>query len=338
MSSARQLNESYQITEKLKVDREAGIIYGVRVLGSESRNTHGVSGVEGTEYAKAAHDDARRLYEGLPCNLNHIDGKTKRVVQDVFGEFRNVDQKSVNGKPVTYADLHYLKSHEMSGRVCESVERGMSVFGMSHDAISNKERIDKKKKRLVIEGLESANSIDLVYRPATNRNLWESTEMKTTLKEMLESVESESGKTVARHIIEDTSMAESLACEFDPAGFTKILESVAKIIANEKESARKLLESNESQKIAELAKENAQLKQKDTVRSLCEAEGFVPKPHQLTALVLLESEADRKATIADFKGTSKTDGSSPRSGFRRVNEGEHKPASDAKTFFQRIKL
>ena len=38
----------------LRVDKEAGIIFGVRALGPESRNTYGVPGVDATEYTESA--------------------------------------------------------------------------------------------------------------------------------------------------------------------------------------------------------------------------------------------------------------------------------------------
>lgn len=46
------------------------------------------------------------------------------------------------------------------------------------------------------------------------------------------------------------------------------------------------------------------LEAKDACRTLCEAADFKPSPTQLKALMLLESEADRKALIEESKGTA----------------------------------
>jgi len=163
----------------LKIDREAGVIFGVRALGAESRNTHGERGVEATEYAESAHDDAIQLYEGLAVHIDHnLDSKTKnRSANDAFGVTRNCHkEKDELNRTITVGDLHYYRTHPLAERVLEDVERRIGNYGLSHNAVSSRERVDLGRKRLVIEGLASAKSIDLVFRPASNRNLYESQE------------------------------------------------------------------------------------------------------------------------------------------------------------------
>lgn len=218
--AGRRLSESFQQTAPLRVDREKGIIFGVRVLGPVSRNRYGVNGVDGTEYSPGAHADARRMYEGMTVRLNHVrDQGTERKVQEAFGVLRNATTALDNGQPVTSADLHFLSTHEMGPRVCEDVEKKLGVFGLSHEAYSGKERVDKGRKKLVIESLTKVVSVDLVDGAATNRNLWESQDApaKTTLKATLETLtELPPGKAAwRRRLLEDAEMAMNVGAEYD---------------------------------------------------------------------------------------------------------------------------
>ena len=171
----------------LTVDREGGVIKGVKVVGRHSRNSHGLrEAVNGTEYTKACLQEALSLYEGVDVLVDHDeDGRGNRSSSDVFGKLKNV-RLTEDG---VRADLHFLKAHPLASRVCEDVERGLGSFGLSHDATAAKERIDRSAGRLVIEKLATVRSVDLVRKPASNRNLWESQTMpKTTLRELVESV------------------------------------------------------------------------------------------------------------------------------------------------------
>lgn len=201
MSQRRTLTEAFTTGSPdepaLRVDAEAGVIFGVKVLGRFSRNSHGVAGAtNGTEYALSAIRKAIPLYEGATVMTDHLlrtgaGGEPGRSVRDVFGKLRSV---RLEGEDLR-ADLHYLKSKPIAAEVVEDVTRRLGVFGLSHNAAAGSERIDRNAGRLVIESIDLVRSVDLVHKPATNRNLWESTvadETKPTPKtisfrELLES-------------------------------------------------------------------------------------------------------------------------------------------------------
>lgn len=368
----RHLSEAFTHGSPLKVDREKGVIYGVRVLGSESKNTYGVAGIEATEYAAGAHADACRLYEGITVNVDHVGkgDKKSRSANDSFGVLKNARTLSENGRPVTYADLHYLSTHEMSGRVCEDVEKGLGVFGLSHDAYAGKETVDKRRKRLVIEGLRSANSVDLVWKPATNRNLWESFEeppVATSLRDLLAAHTPKTPKHAAwvRHLTEDAGMTAALSAEGESlvpafaaavsavaadagtplverqAKVLRLLESQDKILGDAEPDAPAVQTPppSESADVKQLREELAALKLDQAVRRLCEAESFPGATAlQIKALSALPTDADRKALIADLKAAKTA--ALPRSGFtRNVQEGtgDATPAKDHKEFFARLR-
>lgn len=192
----------------LKIDKDAGVIFRVKVLGRYSRNTHGLAEAEnGTEYTPACMKSALPLYEGSKVKIDHPTDRNRpgveRTIDDTFGVLRNcVVESDENNEPAIWADLHYLKSHELAPRVIEDVERGLGVWGLSHNAAAASERFDTAAKRLVIESIALVRSVDLVDKPATNRNLWESQEhpavtktKKFTLRGLLESQRKRFSKT-----------------------------------------------------------------------------------------------------------------------------------------------
>ena len=55
----------------LRVDREKGIIFGVKICGTTSTNTHGIRGVEGTDYPIQVLRESNPLYGGINVNIGH---------------------------------------------------------------------------------------------------------------------------------------------------------------------------------------------------------------------------------------------------------------------------
>ena len=145
-----------------RVDREAGVIHEVKILGRESKN--------GRTYSETALDQAAALYEGLGVNIDHPDrnaAAAERRVADGFGHLRNV-KKTADG---VYGDLVYLKSHALAEQVCETAERMPRQLGLSHNAEGY---IVTRSGKTIVEGIERIRSVDVVRSPATNRGLFES--------------------------------------------------------------------------------------------------------------------------------------------------------------------
>ncbi len=205
-------------TPALEIDREQGIIFGVKVLGRYSRNNHGLVEAEnGSEYSPACMRSAIAMYEGAKVKLNHPRDRTKpgaeRDVDDNYGVLRNVRIESeADG---VRADLHYLKTHRKTPEILEDVERQLGLWGLSHNAAAARERFDRGAKRLVIEELATVRSVDLVDKPATNRNLWESEyrPVSTCLRDLLESRRpkwSKPRRKWADRLLEDDAMAPTM--------------------------------------------------------------------------------------------------------------------------------
>jgi hypothetical protein len=151
-----------------RVDREAGLIEGVRILGPDSKN--------GRKYSPRAMAEAARLYEGAPVNVDHPATERKdRPLAEAFGWIRNVRQEPDG----VYGDLHYLRSHPQAELVAEAAERNPNRIGLSHHA-EGTVRMDGQ--RVIVETVERVHSVDLVQTPATNAGLFES-ERRMTIRE-----------------------------------------------------------------------------------------------------------------------------------------------------------
>jgi|GEM_PF-519566 hypothetical protein len=154
-----------QAGKKLVVDRDKGIIKGVKIIGFNSQN--------GRRYLPEALKEAVPLYEGIKVNIDHPEkGPTQqRSSHDRFGKFINVRFVESEG---IYGDLLYLKNHPLADSVCEAAEREEmnDVFGMSHNA-QGEGTVDKNDI-FVVSRITEVRHVDLVADPATTKSLTES--------------------------------------------------------------------------------------------------------------------------------------------------------------------
>src|SRR5690606_2752272 len=108
-----------------RVDRQRGIIRGVRIIGRQSTN--------GRVYSERALKTAARLYEGCRVLVDHPRNPGdpgERSVRDWIGTLRNVEYRA----GAVYGNLHLLKSHPMANQVFEAAETMPANFGLSHNA------------------------------------------------------------------------------------------------------------------------------------------------------------------------------------------------------------
>ena len=156
-----------------RVDRDKGVIYGVKILGLESVNDR--------RYTKDALVKARPLYEGIGVYVNHPEKPNDpRAVRERFGRLVNV-RLETDG---LYGDLEYLKAHPDAALVTEAAERMPEQFGLSHNAKGEGKEEDGL---FVIEEIVSARSVDVVTEPATTGGMFERRTMKTIkIKQLFE--------------------------------------------------------------------------------------------------------------------------------------------------------
>lgn len=155
----------------VRVDREKGIIYGVKVVGRESPNRHGLD-IEGTIYTPDALQRAIPMYEGANVNLNHPSRKdptSDYPVESGIGQLRNC--RLIDGE--LYADLHLLTKHPFADQLFEAAERMPSMFGLSHNSKGVGDIVNKK---FVVREIPYVRSVDLVRDPGSVHGLFESLE------------------------------------------------------------------------------------------------------------------------------------------------------------------
>lgn len=284
----------------LRTDRAAGVIYGVKVLGRYSRNTHGEAGaVNGSEYTRPCMESSLPMYEEAWVFKNHPADRSKpaaeRDVDDAVGVLRNCRVEGGGDALAVRADLHLYESDPFTAKLFEDVEKGLNKFGLSHNATSARERFDPASRRLVIESLALVRSVDLVTRPATGRNLRESQEPTTmthTLKTILTSrmaALSKPRRGWARQLLEDDMGAPmdapaelDAAPEADPdaalkGGFDAACSAVlsSDMTADEKiaklrsllKTHEKLTQEAEPEEVEEAEEEDEKPKPKDKAES-----------------------------------------------------------------------
>jgi hypothetical protein len=150
----------------LRIDREAGVIRGVKIIGPHSLNKR--------KYPPAVLQRARGFYEGRAVNIDHPDKPTgARSVNDRLGWLSNV--RMVDSSLI--GDLNLLKSDPRSARVFEAAERRPSLFGLSHNADG---RVRRDGEGVVVEEIVGVKSVDLVCDPASTQSLFESTSATAT--------------------------------------------------------------------------------------------------------------------------------------------------------------
>lgn len=331
-----------------RVDREAGVIRNVKVIGLQSAN--------GYRYSPEALAKAAPLYEGVKVYESHEDrdAPRERRLGELIGWLENV-RAEPDG---LYADLQFLRSSPHAAQLCECAERSPHLFGLSpHHAGEVRDG--------VVTEIAEVMSVDLVMQPATTAGLYESRSMKRTLSQLLESTAyTTPGHAILREMADDMPALSAVeidapAPETPPADALKeAFKSVVMEILNGEDSVEnmktKLLavldakqvvdgtpdtpvlesedetldeepvaeddeaaaeEKQESRKLrAKVALLEQRLRQHQTeaeVRALFEKAGIRPTPVQLKAAAAL-SGRERTELIESMRPAAA--GAAPRSG------------------------
>ncbi|MAT73056.1 MAG: hypothetical protein CMJ58_26530 [Planctomycetaceae bacterium] len=145
----------------LRVDRDAGVLRGVKLIGLESRN--------GRRYRPDALAQAAALYEAAKVNVNHPKGGplTPRDYQDRLGVIRNVEFRTAEG---LFGDLHFNPKHALAEQLAWDAEHNPRNVGFSHNVLA---RLSREGDASVVEEITRVQSVDLVADPATTEGLFE---------------------------------------------------------------------------------------------------------------------------------------------------------------------
>jgi hypothetical protein len=162
------LLEITDVGRQIEVDpnKNGPTIRNVKILGLVSKN--------GREYLPAALKKAVAMYEGRAVNVDHTNRTDHRSYRDRIGVLRRVRFVENRG---LFGDLHYNPQHPLANQlVWDSVHSPENV-GLSHSAHG---RVVRRGDKLVVEEIESVNSVDLVADPATTSGLFETAARAST--------------------------------------------------------------------------------------------------------------------------------------------------------------
>lgn len=162
----------YESGAQSRVDRDNGVIRGVKILGWKSAN--------GREYLPSGVNP--QLYEGRVVNANHQKNGQDRSAYDRLGRVTNIARREDG----LYGDLEVLTSHPLANPLFEAAERMPGIFGLSHTA---RGKTRSGRSGCVVESIEEVQSVDLVGDPATVSGLYESRSSKIMkLSDLMESL------------------------------------------------------------------------------------------------------------------------------------------------------
>jgi len=148
--------------QAVRVDRQAGVVRGVKILGLRSRNRRA--------YLAEALAQAAALYEDAKVNVNHPKGNPggPRDYQDRIGVIRNVAFRPEEG---LFADFHFNPKHALAEQLAWDAEHAPENVGFSHNVEA---RTARRGDEMIVEEILRVQSVDLVADPATTRGLFES--------------------------------------------------------------------------------------------------------------------------------------------------------------------
>lgn len=148
--------------EHLRLDRAASVLRGVKLLGLKSRN--------GRVYREAALREAIHRYEGARVNVNHPAGDPRgpRDYRDRIGVIRSVELRAGQG---LFGSLHFNPKHALAEQLVWDAEHSPASVGLSHNVVA---KTSRDGSQLVVESIDSVQSVDLVADPATTDSLFES--------------------------------------------------------------------------------------------------------------------------------------------------------------------
>jgi hypothetical protein len=145
-----------------RVDRDAGIIRGAKLLGRRSRN--------GRTYTDQAMQEAAPRYNSKKVYVDHPQGgriSDDRPFRDWVGVIENAQFRGDG----IYGDIRLRKQSEHFEQLMEAAESFDGFFGMSHVADGDS-RMEGGEE--IVESIVEIYSVDIVTEPATAAGLFES--------------------------------------------------------------------------------------------------------------------------------------------------------------------
>lgn len=145
------------------VDEDRGVIRSALILGPRSSN--------GRVYTPECLADAvrRGLYEGVPIYGDHRANQ-ERSVEDMIGKVYHARLATEGIR----ADLHLVKGKPLAEQLLADAADRSGIYALSHHAhCQEADCTEGADGVLTVRRMEAISSVDVVSRPASTSNLWE---------------------------------------------------------------------------------------------------------------------------------------------------------------------
>lgn len=195
-------DSTYQ-PKALKVDRTdptAPVIREAKLLGAKSSN--------GNDYTDGALREFAELYRGRISYVDHAPkGATGRSVLEAWAwVVEGSERIAVRPGDGVYGDVRVNPKHPIAEQVLYFAEHKPDALGFSHDAQGRGRA--QPNGRYLVEGAASVASVDLVWKGATTRGLFEGATVKPT---------GMTAKTLAEALLADRMAKGKLGAVFTTA-------------------------------------------------------------------------------------------------------------------------
>jgi hypothetical protein len=279
-------------SQRLRVDRTAGVIRGVKLLGLSSRN--------GRRYREDALSGAIGLYEGAKVNINHPKGHplSPRDYQDRLGVVRGVELRAGEG---LFGDLHFNPKHSLSEQLVWDAEHAPQNVGMSHNVLA---RTKQEGDETVVEAITKVQSIDLVADPATTSGLYEHAEADTD-PALLGTLTLEQLKQHCPHVVRTVEQVYE-------AQLSELRSRLDEMTAKEQVSRRREQIAGLLEEFGlPLPKQNAA--SKEAIVSEQFMQSLIQAPNDVALRQLIEERARLVHSVGQWNGGQRSSGRRPRS-------------------------
>lgn len=212
MNDVLETEDAFESISEDRIDRDKGVIRGVKLLGIRSKNKRSYD-------TKGVQESATRLLPNTAIYIDHPQSATTpRSYRDKFG----VVGKSVEYKPGEgyFGDIHFNPKNQVAEQFIWDVLFAPRSFGMSINSAvkyANDGRPGKDGDK-VVESIELLRSLDVVTRPGTTDGIFESEteeeimDLKTLREkhpELVTEILAESTKTVTEQAELDAARKEA---------------------------------------------------------------------------------------------------------------------------------
>jgi hypothetical protein len=223
--------DAFEAIAEDRIDREKGIIRGVKLLGVRSKNRRDYE-------TPGVRESAKKLLSGASIYIDHPPtATTPRSYRDKFGVVGTaIEYKPGHGH---FGDIHFNPKNQVAEQFIWDVLFAPKSFGMSINSAVKYADNGRRNKAgdQVVESIEMLRSLDVVTRPGTTDGIFEHEEEEIMDLKTLR----EKHPELVTEILAETNKSATEQAELDAA-------------KKEASDLKKRLDALESEKAAEKLK------------------------------------------------------------------------------------